>query len=64
MDNHMFRSAWLGAGIALLLTFIVAVFTGGGANGQPPAPAATAMEAPSPTLGPTVQAPAATPAAQ
>jgi len=56
MDNHVFRSACLGAGIALVLTLIVAVCTAGGRPEAKAAPAATAMEAPSPTLGPTVPA--------
>ena len=58
MDNPVFRSACLGAGIALLLTLVITVFTAGGSPApQAAAPSATAMEAPSPTLGPTVQEP-------
>ena len=57
MDNHVFRSACLGAGIALVLILIVAAFTAGGRpETVAAAPAGTALEAPSPTLGPTVPA--------
>ena len=56
MDKPEFRSALIGAGIALLLILIVGALTGGGAQAPQPAPAATSMVAPSPTLGPTVPA--------
>jgi len=60
MDNHVFRSACLGAGFALLLTLVVTLFAGGGRPAAEAPAASTAMEAPSPTLGPTVpSAPAA-----
>jgi hypothetical protein len=53
MDNPVFRSAWLGAAIALVLTLVTVALAGGGARPSS-APAVTAMEAPSPTLEPTV----------
>jgi len=59
MDNPVSRPAILGAGIALLLTLIVGVCTGGDARSQVPAPAVQAMEAPTPTLGPTLPGSAA-----
>ena len=56
MDNHVFRSACLGAAIALLLTLIITVCTGGGRTEAQAAAPGAALEAPSPTLGPTVPA--------
>jgi hypothetical protein len=61
MDNPVYRSACLGAAIALVLTLVVAALAGGGPM-PTSAPDVTAMEAPSPTLEPIVpgaKAPAA-----
>ena len=55
MDTPLHRSAWLGAGIALLLSLIVLFATGGGTGAQPSPPAAGGISAPSPTLDPVVQ---------
>jgi len=51
METSDLRSAWLGAGIALVLT-LLAVLLSGGAPAPAPGgnPAAVGLEAPTPTL--------------
>jgi len=50
MDTPDLRSAWLGAGIALVLTLLVALLAGGAPVPAAAPGAAAAVEAPTPTL--------------